>query len=71
MNWVLRFLSAVSLYPETAEPAQIEEKMDLIEAVKSGTFSGLHPVSFAFIALAVLFVAAAVFDIITGKKAGK
>ena len=62
---------AVRLYPEAGTEAQKNEKTDLIEAVKSGNFSGLHPVSVAFIVLSVLFVAAAVFVIITGKKAGK
>ena len=69
MNTVLRLLSAVSLYPETA--AQAEENISLIEAIKNGGLTALHPVSVAFIVISVLFIAAAAFVIITGKKAGK
>ena len=61
----------VSLYPERAEAEEYTESLDLIQMIKSGSFSGLHPVSAAFIVMSVLFVAAAAFVIITGKKAGK
>jgi hypothetical protein len=71
MNTVLRFLSAVPLYPEISEQTRIEENVSLVDAVRSGVFTALHPVSIAFIVISVLFIAAAVFVIITGKKAGK
>ena len=61
----------VSLYPERAEPEEYTESLNLIQMIKNGSFSGLHPVSAAFVIVSVLFVAAAAFVIITGKKAGK
>ena len=62
----------VSLYPERAETAEeYEESMNLIQTLKNGACSGLHPVSVAFIIVSVLFIAAAVFVLIIGKKAGK
>ena len=61
----------VSLYPEHAEAEEYTESLDLIQMIKSGDFANLHPVSVAFIIVSVLFVAAAAFVIITGKKAGK
>ena len=63
--------SAARLYPEAETDGQNEEKIDLITALQSGEFTSLHPVSTAFIVISALFVAAAAFVIITGKKAGK
>ena len=63
--------ASARLYPEAETDGQNEEKIDLITALQSGEFTSLHPVSTAFIVISALFVAAAAFVIITGKKAGK
>ena len=66
------YAAPVPLYPENTEPAEeYTESLNLIQMIGRGDFSGLHPVSAAFIVMSVLFVAAAAFVIITGKKAGK